>query len=621
MHNETKIYDDLYYVGASDRRLALFENVYPLENGVSYNSYLYLDEKTCLLDTVDRSVSDVFYENLSYLLKDRPLDYLIVNHMEPDHAANIGELLLRHPEVTIVINQMAKKFLLNYFPNISAKFIIVKEGDSLSIGKHKFSFLSAPMVHWPEVMMTYEGVDKILYSADAFGTFGALSGSIFADMSKWEERHLKEARRYYTNIVGKYGPQVTAVLKKASSVEIKGICPLHGPLLFGNLNAPLSYYAKWASYSPESNDSVMIAYSSIYGNTANATDILANRLARKGIVDIVTYDVSKTDCSVLLSEAFRVHTIVLAATTYNAGVFVKMEDFLHDLANHALANRTIAFLENGSWAPAAKANMQKILSPLKGMKYLNNSLTIVSSLKEEQLSALDILAETIANDIGDQKATPEKAESPIDSSALFKLSYGLFALLTKDKNGKDNASINNSFFQIASSPTRFLLSVNKANYSCNSIMENGIFNISSLDVDTDFSLIKRFGFQSGRNVNKFEGFEDTIRTSNGLLRLSKCSNAYFSLKVVQTIDAGSHMLFIAELSESKVLNARDSLTYADYFKNVKPRALPSPSNGEKKKIAWRCKICGYVYVGDALPEGFICPLCKHPASDFEKIEL
>lgn len=621
MHNETKIYDNLYYVGGSDRRLALFENVYPLENGVSYNSYLYLDEKTCLLDTVDQSVSEVFYDNLAYLLKDRPLDYLIVNHMEPDHAANIGELLLRHPETTIVINQMAKKFLLNYFPAIQAKFIVVKEGDTLSIGEHRFHFVFAPMVHWPEVMMTYEEKDKILYSADAFGTFGALSGNIFADMSKWEERHLKEARRYYTNIVGKYGPQVLAVLKKAATLDIKTICPLHGPILNGNLSAPLSYYGKWASYTPETDDSVMIAYSSVYGNTANAADILANRLARKGITDIVTYDVSKTDCSVLLSEAFRVHTIVLAATTYNAGVFVKMEDFLHDLANHCLANRTIAFIENGSWAPAAKVNMQKILAPLKGMKYLDNSLTIASALKEEQLPSLDIIAESIANDIHDGQKPTQSNDGPIDNNALFKLSYGLFALFTKDKDGKDNASINNSFFQIASSPTRFLLSVNKSNLSCNTIMENGVFNISSLDVDTDFSLIKRFGFQSGRDANKFEGFEDVARASNGLLRLSKCSNAYFSLKVTQTIDAGSHMLFLAELTESKVLNSRKSLTYADYFANVKPKALPSASSSEKKKIAWRCKICGYTYVGDTLPEGFICPLCKHPASDFEKIEL
>ncbi|MCR5079427.1 MAG: MBL fold metallo-hydrolase, partial [Bacilli bacterium] len=399
MHTETKISESFYYIGGSDRRLALFENVYPLENGASYNSYLYLDEKTLVLDTVDESVTGVYFENIEHLLAGRPLDYLIINHMEPDHAANIGEMLLRHPEVTIVINAMAKKFLLNYFPKLAdCKFLIVKEGDKLSIGKHEFTFVMAPMVHWPEVMFTYEITEKVLFSADAFGTFGALSGNIFAGPKDYDAAHLAEARRYYTNIVGKYGEQVTAVLKKAETIEINMICPLHGPIHKENLNFILDPYKLWATYTPEEKDGVMICYSSVYGNTANAATYLATKLAEKGVRNLVMYDVSKTDSSYLIAEAFRVNTIVLAATTYNAGVFVKMEDFLHDLANHKIRNRTVAFIENGSWAPAAKANMKKILEGLD-LTYIEKSLTIASSLKENQVPQLDEIAEAVASSV------------------------------------------------------------------------------------------------------------------------------------------------------------------------------------------------------------------------------
>lgn len=621
MHNEIKIKESLYYVGASDRRLALFENIYPLHNGISYNSFLYLDEKTCLLDTVDRSVSDVFYENISYLLGDRNLDYLIVNHMEPDHAANIGELLLRHKETTIVLSAMAKKFLLNYFPKIEAKFLVVKEGDTFSIGKHRFRFISAPMVHWPEVMFTYEENEKILYSADAFGTFGALNGNLFADMPRYKEEHLLESRRYYSNIVGKYGEQVNAVLQKASALDIETIAPLHGPLLKGNLNVILSAYQKWASYLPEEEDAVMIVYSSIYGNTANATDILANKLAERGIKNIAVYDVSKTDRSVLIAEAWRARTLVLSATTYNAGVFIKMEDFLRDLAEHSYQNRTIAFLENGSWAPVAKANMQKILSPLKNIHYIESSLTIVSALKEEQLIALDTIAEAIKLDMKKEEGSEE--ESLLDKRANFALSYGLYLLFTKGRDEKDNASVNNSFFQISDMPKLYVLSVNRSSQSASTILETGVFNISCLTEEADYSLIKRFGFQSGRNVDKMAGFEKhLIRTSNGLLRLLDTTNAFFSMKVKQTIDCGDHILFLAEPIESKKLSEEKNLTYEAYFRLVKPASFrETNATKSEKKTAWRCKICGYTYVGETLPSDFVCPLCKHPASDFEKIEL
>ena len=621
MHNEVKISEGLYYVGGSDRRIALFENVYPLANGASYNSYLYLDEKTLLLDTVDRSVSDVFYGNLEHLLKGRKLDYLVVNHMEPDHAANIGELLLRYPDVTVVINDMAKGFLLNYFPEANPKFLIVKEGDKLSIGKHEFTFVSAPMVHWPEVMMTYELTEAVLYSADAFGTFGALNGDIYASDKNFD---LAEARRYYTNIVGKYGPQVLEVLKKALDIPIKMICPLHGPIHKGNLNPLLGAYGCWASYTPEDKDGVMIAYSSVYGDTALAAEILAKKIVERGLRNVVVYDVSKTDSSYLVAESFRVGTILLCATTYNAGVFVKMEDFLHDLANHKIMNRTIGLVENGSWAPAAKANMKRILGDLEGIDYIEESLTIASALKESQLSNLDKIAETVVARLRPDEKKVEEAGSVVDMSAMFKLSYGLFTLITKDGK-QDNASINNSFFQVSDKPNLVMLSVNVANKSADTIRETGVFNISVIDETADFEIFKKFGFVSGRDKDKFEDYDRPVkRSENGLLYLDSCSNAFFSCKVVEVKEAGNHVLFIAEVTEAKVLSDVPSMTYAYYFANVKPKPLPSIKKGDPnapKKIGWRCKICGFTYEGEVLPPDYVCPLCKHPATDFERVEL
>lgn len=618
MHCERKISDGFYYVGSSDRRLALFENVYPIPNGVSYNSYLYLDEKTVLLDTVDSSVSDVFYENIEFLLNGRKLDYLIINHMEPDHAANIGELTLRHPEVTIVVNQMSKKFLFNYFPEIKNQILVVKEGDKLNIGKHTFTFVMAPMVHWPEVMFTCEISEGVLFSADAFGTFGALNGNIFASSSTFTKEYIAEARRYYTNIVGKYGDQVVNVLKKAASIDIKMICPLHGPIYKDNLNFILNPYMNWATYSVEENDAVMICYSSVYGGTKNAVDVLEKLLSEKGITNIVTYDVSKTDSSYLIAEAFRVKTIVLASTTYNAGVFVKMEDFLHDLAAHKIRNRTFAFIENGSWAPSARLGMKNILKDLQGTTFIEESITLTSKIKPNQEEELDNLAEKIVSSLVIN--LPSKEEALIDEKTNFKLTYGLFALFSKDEKGRVDASINNSFFQVSSSPNLFILSVRKSNYTAENIKHTGKFVVSILNNETNYDLIKRFGFVSGRDKNKLEGIEDILKpTKSGLARLDKYSNAYIECNVKETMEAGDHVLFIVEAVESRILNNSTSLTYAYYFENIKPKSLPNPK--QEKKIAWVCRICGYTYVGDTLPKDFVCPLCKHPASDFDKVEL
>ena len=395
MYNVMQINDDVTYVGASDRKLALFEAVYPLVNGVSYNSYLVNDEKTVLLDTVDRSVSGVFFENIAHVLDGRKLDYVIVNHMEPDHAATLGELVLRYPEVKIVSNAKVVAMIKQFFDfDVDARVQVVAEGDTFSTGKHTFTFAMAPMVHWPEVMVTFDTTDGILYSADAFGTFGALAGNVFADEVDFENKWLDEARRYYTNIVGKYGPQVQMALKKALALDIKMICPLHGPIWRENIAWFVDKYNKWSTYTPEDN-TVLIAYASIYGGTENAANILASELAKKGIKNITMIDVSVTHPSYIISEAFRCSHIVFAAPTYNAGIFTPMETLLLDLAAHNLQNRTVAFIENGSWAPISAKLMGDIVAKMKNMTVLASKATLKSTVKDAQREELKTLASEI----------------------------------------------------------------------------------------------------------------------------------------------------------------------------------------------------------------------------------
>ena len=396
MYNVMQINDDVTYVGASDRKLALFEAVYPLVNGVSYNSYLVNDEKTVLLDTADRSVSGVFFENIAHVLDGRKLDYVIVNHMEPDHAATLGELVLRYPEVKIVSNAKVVAMIKQFFDfDVDARVEVVAEGDTFSTGKHTFTFAMAPMVHWPEVMVTFDTTDGILYSADAFGTFGALAGNVFADEVDFENKWLDEARRYYTNIVGKYGPQVQMALKKALALDIKMICPLHGPIWRENIAWFVDKYNKWSTYTPEDN-TVLIAYASIYGGTENAANILASELAKKGIKNIAMTDVSVTHPSYIISEAFRCSHIVFAAPTYNAGIFTPMETLLLDLAAHNLQNRTVAFIENGSWAPISAKLMGDIVAKMKNMTVLASKATLKSTVKDAQREELKTLASEIA---------------------------------------------------------------------------------------------------------------------------------------------------------------------------------------------------------------------------------
>ena len=390
------IKEDLFWVGGTDRRLALFENAFPIPRGVSYNSYVLMDEKTVLFDTVDRAISQQFFENLEAVLNGRSLDYVVVDHMEPDHCATLGELVARYPDMQVVCNAKTVSVIKQFYNfDIDAKAVVVKEKDTLTTGKHTLTFVMAPMVHWPEVMVTYDMTDKILFSADAFGTFGAMNGNLFADEVNFERDWLDDARRYYTNIVGKFGPSVQTLLKKASALEIEMLCPLHGPVWRENIGWYVDKYLTWSSYAPEEK-AVMIAYGSIYGNTENAANILACRLADLGVKNIAMYDVSSTHPSYLISEAFRCSHMVLASVTYNGGLFSYMEHFLSDLKAHGLQNRTVALIENGSWGILSGKIMGEALAGMKNMNVLEGTVSIKSSLKDGQEASLEALAKAVS---------------------------------------------------------------------------------------------------------------------------------------------------------------------------------------------------------------------------------
>ena len=621
MYCYRKVTDDLYWVGSNDRRLAMFEGVYSVPDGVSYNSYLLLDEKTVLFDTVDKAVKGVFFENIAEVLGERKLDYMVIHHMEPDHSEAIQEVVMRYPEVKIICNAKIAKMIKQYFDfDIDSRAILMKEGDSFSTGKHNLVFVMAPMVHWPEVMVSYDTTDKILFSADAFGTFGALNGALFADEVNFERDYLDEARRYYTNIVGKYGDQVQTLLKKAATLEINMICPLHGFVWRKNISDYIGKYMHWSSYAPEEYG-VVIAYASVYGHTENTAEILACRLRERG-VKTVMYDVSVTPASDIIAAAFKWSHLVFASTTYNAGIFVNMEALLYDLVAHNIQNRTVALIENGSWAPTSGSMMRGLLSKCKNMTILDETLTVKSSLKKEQLSDVDALADALASSIPDsakpQAATAEKKEeistvAEVDPTAMFKLSYGLFVLTAKDGE-KDNGCIINTVMQVTDVKKRIAIAVNKANYTHDMIKKTGVFNVSVLTTEAPFKLFKQFGFQSGRDTDKFAEGGAEVRTANGLRYVPEYANAVISGKVVEEHEYDTHTLFVAEVTEAAVLSNVPSVTYQYYFDHIKPQPQPTT-----EKTGYVCKICGYIYEGDTLPEDFICPLCKHGAADFEKL--
>ena len=617
MYCTRKVTNDLTWVGADDRRLACFEGVYGVPDGVSYNSYLLIDNKTVLFDTVDKAVSRTFFENVAHALGGRKLDYLVISHMEPDHAATIDELVLRYPDITIVCNSKIQTMLGQFFRlSDNLKYLVVKEGDTLSTGKHNFTFVMAPMVHWPEVMMTYDLTDKILFSADAFGTFGALNGNLFNDEVDFFTDYLDEARRYYTNIVGKYGAQVQAVLKKAAALELNYVCPLHGFVWRSHFGDFLEKYLKWSSYTPEENG-VMIAYASVYGHTENTVNILACKLAERGIKTKV-YDTSVTPASYILSDAFKYSHMVLASTTYNAGIFVTMENLVHDIANHNLQNRKVAILENGSWAAASGGLMKNALSGLKGTQFIGEIVSLKSDITDSQLAELDALADAIAADIKPPVRIFEAAETgdalPVDNAVFTKFNYGVEVLTTR-VDGVDYGCIINTAGQVAScDPKKITISVIKKNNTCDMVMKAGKFNISILTEETPYSLFQHFGFQSGRDVDKFADCEYDERTANGIRYIPKYTNAVLSCEVIDVKDVETQMLYIANVVEAKVLSGDKSCTYAYYHAHIKPKKNPAP----EPKEGYVCKVCGYFHEGE-LPKDFTCPLCHHGPEDFEHV--
>lgn len=395
MHNVRKVTDDLYWIGGDDHRLHLFENIHPIPRGVSYNSYLLLDKKTVLFDTVDWAIGRQFIENLEYLLKDRKLDYMVINHMEPDHAAMIEEILLRYPDVKIISSEKAFYFMNQFGFHIDPnKCETVVEGDTKSFGKHKILFVAAPMVHWPEAMVSFDMTNGVLFSADAFGSFGALDGKLFNDEVNFDRDWIDDARRYYTNIVGKYGPHVQALLKKASTIDIKYICPLHGPVWRNNFEYLIDKYDKWSRYQPEEKG-VMIVYASMYGNTENAASILARKLVEKGMTNVHMYDVSKTDVSYLISDTFKYSHLVLASVTYNLGIYPKMHNYLMDMKALNVQKRTVMIVENGSWACKSGTLMGQCLEGMKNMNVLNEKVSLTSSMGEGNEMEMDTMVDSI----------------------------------------------------------------------------------------------------------------------------------------------------------------------------------------------------------------------------------
>lgn len=608
MYCVKKMTDDLYWVGGSDRRLALFENVYPIPNGVSYNAYLLLDEKTVLLDTVDRSIADLFFENVAHVLNGRKLDYVIVNHMEPDHCAVLQDLVLRYPEVKIVCNAKTVTMIRNFFTfDIDSRAVIVKEMDTLCTGRHTFAFVMAPMVHWPEAMVSYDATTKTLFSADAFGTFGALNGNLYADEVNFKTEYLADARRYYTNIVGKYGTQVQALLKKAAGLDIRIICPLHGPVLSENLGHYIGLYNTWSSYTVES-DGIVIAYTSVYGNTRRAVEQLSEKLKAKGAPAVRVYDLARCDMAKAVEDAFRYGRLVLATTTYNADIFPFMKEFIHHLTERSFQNRTVALIENGSWAPLAAKTMRSMLEGCRNLTFAENTVHIRSALNEESAAQLEALADELCRDY---LARRDETANKNDLTALFNIGYGLYVVTSNDGK-KDNGLIVNTVTQVTNTPNRVAVTINKENYSHHIIRQTGIMNINCLSTDAPFSVFESFGFRSGRNVDKFADCTP-LRSDNGLVFLPRYINSFLSLKVEQYVDLDTHGMFICSITEARVLSSAETMTYTYYQNHVKPK----PQTEGKKGFV--CKVCGYVYEGEELPEDFICPLCKHGAADFEPI--
>lgn len=591
---------DIKYIGVNDHQIDLFEGQYVVPNGMSYNSYMIRDEKIAVLDSVDQRFTHQWLDNIQRELEGRKPDYLIVQHMEPDHSANVYNFLKLYPEAVVVASGKAFSMMQNFFgTDFADRRMVVGEGDTLSLGKHVLHFVAAPMVHWPEVIVTYDAYDKVLFSADGFGKFGALDV---------KEDWACEARRYYIGIVGKYGPQVQALLKKAATLDIAAICPLHGPVLTENLQSYINLYDIWSSYRPES-EGIVIAYTSVYGNTKAAVELLAQKLKEKGCPKVVVNDLARCDMAEAVEDAFRYNKLVLATTTYNADVFPFMKEFIHHLTERNFQNRTVALMENGSWAPLAAKVMRSMLEDSKNLTFTDTTVKILSALNEDSRNQIEELSSELCREYLAQRSDTANKN---DLSALFNIGYGLYVVTSNDGT-KDNGLIVNTVTQVTSTPNRVAVTINKQNYSHHVIQQTGVMNVNCLDTSAPFSVFETFGFQSGRTADKFAGIEE-LRSDNGLRFLPRYINSFMSLKVESYVDLDTHGMFICSVTEARVMEDKPTMTYDYYQNNVKPK----PQTEGKK--GYVCKICGWVYEGEELPDDIVCPLCKHGAADFEPIQ-
>ena len=597
---DINVTNDVKYVGVNDHEVDLFEGQYKVPNGMAYNSYVILDEKTVVIDTVDRHFTHQWLDNVAAVLGDRKPDYLLIQHMEPDHAGNIDNFMKIYTDTQIVASEKAFAMMNQFFgTDYADRRIVVDEGDTLTLGKHTLAFVTAPMVHWPEVIVSYDDFDKVLFSADGFGKFGALDV---------EEEWDREARRYYIGIVGKYGAQVQRLLKKAAGLDIQIICPTHGPVLTENLGHYLDLYDIWSSYRAES-EGILIAYTSVYGHTQEAVQLLAAKLQAKGCPKVVVADLARDDMAEAVADAFRYGKLVLATTTYNADIFPFMRTFIDHLTERNFRNRTVALMENGSWAPQAARTMRNMLEGCNNLSFTKNTVRILSALNDESRKQIEDLSDELCMDYLAQKGDTVNKN---DMTALFKIGYGLYVVTSNDGT-KDNGLIVNTVTQLTDNPFRVAVNINKANYSHHVIKQTGIMNVNCLSVEAPFQVFQNFGFQSGRTVDKFADYTP-LRSDNGLVFLPRYINAFFSLKVEQYVDLETHGMFICSITEARVISDAETMTYTYYQKNVKPK----PETQGKK--GYVCKVCGYIYEGDELPDDIVCPLCKHGAADFEPIE-
>ena len=569
-----KVTESVFYVGVNDHNVDLFEGQYRVPQGMSYNSYVIMDEKIAVMDTVDAHFTHEWLDNVAEVLGSRKPDYLVVQHMEPDHSANVMNFVKTYPDTTVVANVKTFNMMKQFFgTDFEGQRVVVADGESLTLGAHTLTFVFAPMVHWPEVMVTYDSLDKLLFSADGFGKFGALDNGEETTPETWTD----EARRYYIGIVGKYGVQVQALLKKAAKLDIAKILPLHGPVLEDRLDYYILKYNTWSSYTVE-EEGIVVAYTSVYGNTKRAAEIIAEKLTAKGCPKVVVHDLARCDMSEAVADAFRYSKLVLATTTYNSGIFPFMKEYIDHLTERAFKNRTIAFVENGTWAPLAAKIMKGMLEESKNLTFVEPVVKIKSALNDENREQIEAMTDELCREYIAQSS--DRANKN-DMKALFNIGYGLYVVTSNDGK-RDNGLIVNTVSQLTDTPNRVAVTINKANYSHHVIEQTGKMNVCCLSVEAPFSVFENFGFRSG--------------------------------KVENYVDLGTHGMFICSVTEARVLSDKETMTYTYYQNNVKPK----PETAGKKGFV--CKVCGYVYEGDTLPEDYICPLCKHGAADFEPIE-